>query len=56
MSNFLELIAQEKNSEAMEFFNDMMAEKISGVLDQRKAELASNLFGGMSEQPTTEEQ
>lgn len=54
MSNFLELIAQEKNSEAIESFNDMMAEKISQALDGRKQQLASSLFGGEAEQENKE--
>lgn len=49
MENFLNLIAQEKNSDAKDYFGNIMNEKICQVLENKKREIASSLFNNYSE-------
>lgn len=50
VKNFIDLVAQGNNNEAKDMLDELLSAKAFVSLDAKKQELASGLFGGVSEE------
>jgi len=55
VKNFIDLVAAGNNVDAKSVLEDIISSKAFESLDTKKQELASGLFGGVSEEEQTEE-
>jgi hypothetical protein len=56
VKNFIDLVSSGNNVEARSVLEDILSSKAFESLDTKKQELASGLFGGMSEEPEQTEE
>jgi hypothetical protein len=56
VKNFIDLVSSGNNLDAKSVLEDILSSKAFESLDAKKQELASGLFGGVSEEPEQTEE